>query len=300
MSTTQVVTARSARTAAAAQAHRRRLANIAARIGIYGSLIVFSIFFLLPLFWILLTSFKQQVDTFSIPPVWLFTPELTHYHSIIWRKPIINQLMNSIVTSGGAVLISTVVGSLAAYGISRMKTKAYNNLSFWFFSQRMLPLVTVVIPLYVLFRNMGLYDTRWGLILAYTNISLPFVVWMMITYFDDLPVELEEAAMIDGCSRLQTFLRIALPLAAPGLVATAIFCLVLTWNDFLVALVLTGPKSKTLPLEIMGYFYPSGREGFNWGPLTAISVVATIPVFVFTLLVQKRLVQGLTMGAVKG
>lgn len=279
---------------------QRRIREWASAALIYAALLAFAIYFLMPVAWLILTSFKKQVETFSAPPVWIFTPVLDHYQHIFWRKPIWNQLINSAVASFGAVAISTFVGSLAAYGISRMGKKAYDNLSFWFLSQRMLPLVVIVLPLYMIFRDIGLYDTRYGLILAYTNLSLPFVVWMMITYFDDLPIELEEAAMIDGCSRFQIFARIALPLVAPGLVATSVFCLALTWSDFLVALVLTGPNTKTIPLEIMGYFYPAGTEGFNWGPLTAISVVVTLPVFIFILLVQRWLVRGLTLGAVKG
>ena len=279
---------------------QRRVRDVLKATLTYLALLAFSVFFLMPVVWLVMTSFKKQIDTFSIPPVWIFTPVLDHYEDIFFRKPIWSQLLNSVIASFGSVAISTVVGSIAAYGISRMGKKAYDNLSFWFLSQRMLPLVVIVLPLYMIFRRIGLYDTRLGLILAYTNLSLPFVVWMMITYFDDLPIELEEAAMIDGCSRVQTFFKIALPLVAPGLVATAVFCLALTWSDFLLALVLTGPHTKTIPLELLGYFYPSGTEGFNWGPLTAISVVVTLPVFVFVLLVQRWLVRGLTMGAVKG
>lgn len=278
----------------------RRIRKILSTGLTYLALLAFSIFFLMPIVWIVMTSFKRQVDTFSIPPVWIFTPVLDHYEQIFWRNPIWDRLLNSVIASFGAVLISTVVGSVAAYGISRMGKKAYDNVSFWFLSQRMLPLVVIVLPLFMIFRTLRLYDTHLGLILAYTNLSLPFVVWMMITYFDDLPLELEEAAMIDGCNRVQIFFRIALPLVAPGLVATAVFCLALTWSDFLLALILTGPSTKTIPLEILGYFYPSGTEGFNWGPLTAISVVVTLPVFIFILFVQKRLVRGLTLGAVKG
>lgn len=279
---------------------QRRIRDTMSMVLTYLALLAFAVFFLMPIVWIVLTSFKRQVDTFSVPPVWIFTPVLDHYQHIFWRVPIWTQLKNSTIASVGAVFISTVVGSLAAYGISRMGKKAYDNLSFWFLSQRMLPLVVIVLPLFMIFRTLRLYDTHLGLILAYTNLSLPFVVWMMITYFDDLPIELEEAAMLDGCNRMQIFFRIALPLVAPGLVATAVFCLALTWSDFILALILTGPKTKTVPLEILGYFYPTGTEGFNWGPLTAISVVVTVPVFVFILLVQRWLVRGLTLGAVKG
>jgi multiple sugar transport system permease protein len=192
-----------------------------------------------------------------------------------------------------------VVGSLAAYGLSRLRLRGQESLAFWFLSQRMMPLVIVAIPLYLLFREWGLLDTRRGLILAYTNLNLPFVVWMMRTFFDDIPIDLEDASLVDGASRFGTFVRVAVPLAAPGLVATAIFCLVLSWNEFLLALVLTGPNTKTLPLMVAGFLSPSGSQGFNWGPITAMSMVMTLPVFLFSLLVQRHLVRGLTMGALK-
>ncbi len=192
-----------------------------------------------------------------------------------------------------------MVGSLAAYGLSRLRLRGQESLAFWFLSQRMMPLVIVAIPLYLLFREWDLLDTRRGLILAYTNLNLPFVVWMMRTFFDDIPIDLEDASLVDGASRFGTFLRVAVPLAAPGLVATAIFCLVLSWNEFLLALVLTGPNTKTLPLMVAGFLYPSGSQGFNWGPITAMSMVMTLPVFLFSLLVQRHLVRGLTMGALK-
>ena len=163
----------------------------------------------------------------------------------------------------------------------------------------MMPLVIVAVPLYLLFREWNLLDTRRGLILAYTNLNLPFVVWMMRTFFDDIPIDLEDASLVDGASRFSTFWRIAMPLAAPGLVATAIFCLVLSWNEFLLALVLSGPNTKTLPIMVAGFLYPTGSQGFNWGPLTAMSMVMTVPVFLFTLAVQRHLVRGLTMGALK-
>lgn len=265
----------------------------------YLALAAFAFFFLFPILWMVLTSFKSGVDAFAIPPKWLFEPTLENYRVIFWRQPIWLYFRNSLTISLGSVALSLVVGSLAAYGLSRLRLRGQESLAFWFLSQRMMPLVIVAIPLYLLFREWDLLDTRRGLILAYTNLNLPFVVWMMRTFFDDIPIDLEDASLVDGASRFGTFLRVAVPLAAPGLVATAIFCLVLSWNEFLLALVLTGPNTKTLPLMVAGFLYPSGSQGFNWGPITAMSMVMTLPVFLFSLLVQRHLVRGLTMGALK-
>jgi multiple sugar transport system permease protein len=275
---------------------RSRLVRRARRVSwdvlTYSLLAAFCLFFLAPVLWIILSSFKRPVDVNAVPPVWLFTPVLDHYVSAFWRKPVWHRLANSLVASSGSVLISAVVGTAAAYGISRMRKRARNAMSFLFLSYRMAPLAVLVIPIYAVFTSAGLYDTHLALILAYTNISLPIMVWMMVSYFEDLPVELEEAAVIDGCSALQCFLRVALPLAVPGLIATGIFCMVLAWSDFLLAVVLTGPHTKTIALEVLG--------GGGGGRRAAISVVAMVPIFVFMLFVQKRLVRGLTMGAVKG
>ena len=215
-----------------------------------GAMAAFSVFFLGPILWIFLSSFKKPVDVRTIPPVWLFRPVLDQYVSIFWQNPIWTKLFNSLVIVVGSVLISTLAGAAAAYGISRMEQKIRSATSFLFLFYRMIPLVVLVIPLYRVSQWTGLYDTYLGLILAYTNISLPVVVWLMVGFFSALPVQLEEAAMLDGCSALQYFFRIALPLAAPGLLTAVILCIVLAWSDFILAVVLAGPHTKTMMLEV--------------------------------------------------
>ena len=254
-----------------------------------GVLVAFSLFFLVPVLWILLSSFRYPVDTNAIPPVWFFTPVLDQYASIFGHDPIWRGLLNSAVAVGGSVSISTVIGVTAAYGISRMERGGRRVTSFLFLFYRMMPLVVLAVPLYQIYKSTGLYDTRLGLVLAYTNISLPVVVWFMVDFFNALPVELEEASMLDGCSRLQHFLYVALPLVAPGLVTAVILSTALAWSDFLLAVALTGPNSKTLTVELRG---AGGRQ-------SAISVVTLLPLFVLAMLIQKRFVQGLTWGAVK-
>ena len=257
----------------------------------YLALGLFFVFFLGPIVWIFLSSFKKPVDVRAIPPVWVFKPVLDQYVAIFWRKPIWAMLLNSLLATGGSVLIAAPLGSAAAYGISRMGRKARNLTSFFFLSYRVIPLAVLVVPLYEIFKSLRLYDTHFGLILAYTNITLPIIVWMMTNYFNGIPVELEEAAMLDGCSRLRCFLHVALPLVVPGLIATCALCMALVWSDFLLAVVLTGPNTKTIAVEIRGA--GGGRQG-------AISVVTALPILALGLFLQRRLVQGLTMGAVKG
>jgi multiple sugar transport system permease protein len=253
-----------------------------------GAFAAFSVFFLGPVLWVFLSSFKKPVDVRAIPPVWFFTPVLDQYVSIFWREPIWDKLLNSSVIVGASVFISTLAGSAAAYGISRMERKIRSVTSFLFLFYRMIPLAVLVIPLYRISNLTGLYDTHLGLSLAYTNICLPVVVWLMVIFFSALPVQLEEAAMLDGCSALQYFFRIALPLVAPGLLTTVILCFVLTWSDFILAVVLTGPHTKTIMLEVQT---GGGRQA-------AISVAALLPFFALALLMQRRFVQGLTLGAV--
>lgn len=239
----------------------------------------------------LISSFRSPVEVRAIPPVWVFKPVLDQFEAIFWRKPIWAMLLNSLVAAGGSVLVAALLGSAAAYGISRMGRRAVSTVSLFFLSYRVIPLAVLVVPLYEIFKSLRMYDTHLGLILAYTNISLPIVVWMMTGYFNAVPVELEEAAMIDGCTRLQCFLRVAFPLVVPGLIATCALCAALVWSDFLLAVVLTGPHTKTIAVEVRGA--GGGRQG-------AISVVTALPILVLGLLIQRRFVQGLTMGAVKG
>jgi len=185
---------------------------------------------------------------------------------------------------------------MAAYSLARFKFKGSDNIAFWMLSIRMMPPVVAVIPLYIIMRNLRLLDTPWCLVIAYLTINLPFVVWMMKGFFEEIPREIEESALVDGCSTFDVFRRIALPLAAPGLAATGIFTFIFSWNEFLIALILTGTKSVTLPVGIIGYMK---ETGINWGYMTAGGILALIPVIIFAALAQKNLVKGLTMGALK-
>jgi multiple sugar transport system permease protein len=196
------------------------------------------------------------------------------------------------------VLMSLCVGAPAAYAFARFPFTGRSFLFFALLVMRMLPPIAVLVPMYVLFSKLGLATTRLSVVLAYTTFSLPLVVWIMRGYFEDLPVELEEAALIDGAGRFGTFVHIILPLARPGLVAASILCLQLAWNDFLFAAVLTNNATQTLP--VMMAAFNAGDSGMDWGGLTASGMLVILPVIVFSFVAQRHLVAGLSSGAVKG
>ena len=205
--------------------------------------------------------------------------------------------VNSLIVASVNTAICLIVGSMAAFSLARYKFKGSRNIAFWILSIRMMPPVAAIIPIYILMKKLQLLDTPWCLIITYFTMNLPFVVWMMKGFFEEIPREIEESALIDGCSDFGIFIRIALPLAAPGLAATAILVFIFSWNEFIFALILTGTKAVTLPVGIIGFMK---ETGINWGYMTAGGVLALIPAIIFVILVQKHLVKGLTMGALKG
>ena len=256
---------------------------------------------LAPLYWLLTISLKTVVEQFARPPVWFgFTVTLEHYYDIFFLRPFGTYLWNSVLVAAGATLLSLTLGVSAAYALASlpMNRNLNRHLSFWILSTRMVPPIVTILPLFLLLRDFGLLNSRLGLVIVYTGFNLPFVVWMMRGFFEDLPRELEEAAWMDGSSRLRALVEIVLPLAAPGLAATAVFCLLIAWNEFLFALILTQTDAAmTLPVGIAGRVT---QYEIKWGAMSAAGVVAIVPVFLFALAVQRYLVRGLSLGAVKG
>ena len=261
-----------------------------------GVVAIIFIIILFPPIVLFLTSFKTEVDALSFPPKWIFTPTINNFTEIFHGSPIIKYMINSIIVASLNTVVSLVFGSMAAYSLARFRFKGSDNITFWMLSIRMMPPVVAVIPLYIIMRNLRLLDTPWCLVIAYLTINLPFVVWMMKGFFEEIPREIEESALVDGCSTFEVFRIIALPLAAPGLAATGIFTFIFSWNEFLIALILTGTKSVTLPVGLIGYMK---ETGIDWGYMTAGGILALIPVIIFALFAQKNLVKGLTMGAIK-
>lgn len=266
------------------------------------------ILFLIPILWTLVSSFKLPSDILTMPPRWLFTPTLDNYLAVLFGKRVIagttfpevrgfpGHLLNSVLISLGATFCSLLIGTPAAYTMARFRFRGKRDLAFYVLSTRMAPPLAVLIPFYILFSQLRLLDTHIALLIVYTTFNLSFAIWMMRGFFSEIPTELEDAARVDGCSRYGAFARVALPLAAPGLAATAIFCLLLSWNEFLFALVLTSKVAKTAPVAL--YSFVTFHEVL-WGSLFAAGTMVTLPVLVFTLLVQRNLVRGLTMGAIR-
>src|SRR5438270_11376878 len=253
---------------------------------------------LLPVYWMVSTSLKAQVEIFSSPPtLWPQNPTLANYVSIFARRHLEIYILNSLIIVGFAVLLSLVMGSLAAYFLARFAKDREQKLDFWVLAPRMIPPVALVVPLFLMLQQFGLINKKLGLMLVYTAFNLPFVAWMMRSFFQEIPVDLEEAAMVDGSSRLRSFWDVVLPLAAPGLVATSIFSLIITFNEFFFALILTStPAAATLPVGTAALI---GKTQTLYGEMAAAGVVAAIPLVVFALIVQRHLVRGLTMGAMK-
>ena len=258
-------------------------------------------FSLLPVYWLATISLKQEVDQFAVPPIWLrFTPTAAHFREILFVRPFGAYLWNSTVVATGSTLLAMALGVLAAYGLARFRLPGglEERLSFWIISTRMFPPIVSIVPLFLLMNRLDLLNTRTSLVLIYTAFNLPLVVWMMRSFFAEVPVELEEAALVDGMTRLEALGRVVMPLAAPGLAATAIFCLIVSWNEFLFALVLTQTDAAmTLPVGIAGQVT---QYEIKWGAMSAAGVLAMVPILVFAFAVQRYLVRGLSLGAVKG
>ncbi|MFZ5825719.1 MAG: carbohydrate ABC transporter permease [Bacillota bacterium] len=249
-----------------------------------------------PFLWMLLSSFKAADLIIDPRLVLWFKPTTEHYRTVFESQNFLRYLLNSVSVSAGTTVLTMLAGTLAAYAISRFQTGG-RIFSYWIIFTRLVPPAVLVIPFYLMFRAMGLINTVWALILADATISLSFVVWTMRGFFDEIPTELEEAAAIDGCTRLEALWRVTLPLVRPGLVATTIFALLFTWNEFLYGQTLgIAPSAKTLPVSAGDYV--TGYAN-NWGPVFATGAVIMVPVLVVVLLLQKQIVRGLTLGAIK-
>jgi multiple sugar transport system permease protein len=254
---------------------------------------------LLPIYWMLSTSLKSNKEITQELTLYPHAPSLQNYFHLFSEKEFGSYLTNSLAVTFLSVLVSLAFGSLGAYVIARFRLKygLERKIGLGLLTLRIVPPVVILIPVYLLMLQLKLLDTWLGLILTYTAFNITFCVWMMESFFLEIPVDLEEAAMVDGDSRFSAFYRIALPLAAPGLAATAIFAVIVTFNEFLFALVLTAtPRAMTMP---RGTATLIGRIDTDWASMSAAGVIGALPIVVFALMVQRHLVRGLTMGAVK-
>lgn len=283
-------------TALALQPRRRsrlgRRIRIAA--GVFACLV-----FLFPVFWMVLSSFKDQRDIFTMPPTLFFTPTLETYFSYMQRADINRRLINTIIVATGAGLLSIAAGAMAGYALARIRLKGAATIGVLILLSRGVPPIALAVPMFLVARSLGVTDKHITLILAYCTFLIPYVMWLMRGFFLALPKELEESAMIDGCSRFGAFFKIIVPISLPGLLSTLIFSMILAWEELLFALVLTNRNASTIPVAIAGIAGDT-VNGANWGALTAVGTITVIPVVVFALLVQKWLIQGLADGATKG
>lgn len=272
---------------------RRRTLVTAARLLLACGLVVL---FLFPIYWLVIMAFKTADEIFAFPPVWWPGSFNLANFAVLFRDGDWISVRNSLVLASASTVVSMVLGTLAAYAIERFRTGG-ENLAVWIISQRMLPPVTIVFPVFLLYVALGLVDSFAGLILLYVAFSLPYVIWMMRGYIQDIPLELEESAEVDGCSRWQILWRVVFPMARTGLFATTVFTFVFVWNDFLFALVLTRTEVVTYTVQGTHYF---GGQSNGWAKIAAMAVLGPVPVFITVASLQRYFVRVISMGAVKG
>lgn len=269
---------------------RRRLAGAA--------LAAAALLWLFPLYWALVASVTPEGRLFERPALWPASPDLGAYRALWNERSFWLPVRNSLVVAGGTTLLCVTLGALAAYALARLRFRGKTAILGFILAVTLFPQISIVSPLYLLLRWLRLIDTYPGLILPYLTFAMPLAVWLLTGFFRQLPADLEEAALVDGASRWQTLRRVILPLAAPGLATTAILTFIYCWNEFLFALTFTlGPERQTVPVAIALF---RGRYQIPWGEILAASIVATVPVAALVLAFQRRIVQGLTAGAVKG
>ena len=261
--------------------------------------LIFSVAALLPFCWMALSSVKPLRELYSVPPTWL--PQnfsLENYSKVLFDSNIPRYFLNSVIISVGATAISIFLAALAAYGFARFKFRGRGGLQASILISQLLPTATILVPLYIILGHLGLINSYAGLILVYLIHTLPLCIWMLIGYFRSIPYEIEEAALVDGASRLTILFKIVLPLAVPGIISTVVYCFVSTWNEFIFALVFaTDSRVKTLPIGLAEF---TSEFNTDWGAVMAASMVMTLPIVLLFFGVQRLFVGGMTAGAAKG
>jgi multiple sugar transport system permease protein len=262
------------------------------------ALILAILFFFFPIYWIAVTAIKQPGEYYKYPPIWWpKRPTLIHFIAVqTTGVGGYTALKNSFIITSLSTIAVMLLGMLAAYSMARFKTGG-RNLAFWILSQRMLPPIAIIFLLFLMMRTIRWIDTYRVMILFYTTFNLPFVIWMLRSYFLEVPVEVEESALVDGCSRIGALFRIVLPMTMPGLIATAVFAYIFSWTEFLFAVIFSRTRVFTVPVAVAAYF---GGEAQLWGEAGVMAVLSMVPVFALGLAVQKHFARGLTLGSVKG
>lgn len=261
----------------------------------YLALTLCTLVFLLPILWIVRTSFTTKAIAYQIPPKWIITPTFENFAAIFNKYPFGQYFINSLGISLISTALSVFLGAMAAYWLAR-QTRGGDFIKISILGTQMLPPIVMVIPIFLLVKNLGILDSWIALIITYMTFNLPYVIWLLIGFFETIPKDLDEACEIDGCTKFQAFFKVVLPLTAPGIMASAVFGFLTAWNEFLFALVLTGTKSRTLPVAIANL---ETQQGVMIAELCAATVLIILPVIVLSFFIQKYLVSGMTFGSVK-
>ena len=266
---------------------------------IYLAVCLFVGFGLFPLYMMITTSLKTDLQTFEWPPVWIFTPTFHSYYNALFvfgGRSADHYLLNSLVVTLSSSALAVFLGAMAAYGLARFRFSGNRDIAFYILSTRFAPPVGFIVPIYLMVQRSGLLDSQLALIIVYTSMNLSFVTWILRGFFLEIPIEIEEAALVDGYTRWQVFLRVALPLVKPGLAATVILSAIFSWNEFLFASILAPGDAATIPVYLAGF---SASMNIDWGEYMAVGTMAVLPIMIFTLALQRHLVRGLTFGAVR-
>lgn len=270
---------------------RRRLTILRAVVAALLTLL-----FLGPILWMVSTAFKVGNQAFSATPTVFFSPTLENFRDVFSDSTFTKSLLTSLFTAGASTVLALLLGAGIAYPLARRSIRGQQQLAFWILSLRIIPPIVVIIPLFLMLRTVGLTGSVWSLVVMYTYMNLPLTVWLLRGFFADLPVEIEEASFVDGASRLRSFFGVTVPLAMPGIVATALLAFIFAWNEFLFANILTGADTRTAPVGLTTYVTPTNVE---WSHIMAAGTLVVLPVWIGALAAQRYLVRGLTMGAVK-
>lgn len=265
------------------------------RIAIYVFLAVASVIAIFPAYWLFSSALKSAGDLWTVPPSLLpLRPDFSHLAQVIREREFPKYLLNSLVVSTSSAAVSLLLGSLVAYSLTRYPIRGKKQIAFWFISLRMMPPIVVILPLYIFFTRLGFIDTHLGLILAHVTFNLPFATWMLAGFFREIPKEIDEAALLDGCTPISALFRVVLPLAAGGIAASGVFCVLWSWNDFIFSFSLTSTKAATLPVPISGFL---GDYVWEWSAFYAGGSIAAIPIVLLAIFAQRYLVRGMTLGA---
>jgi ABC-type glycerol-3-phosphate transport system permease component len=265
------------------------------RLILYIIIVLFLVFFLFPILWLFLSSLKTHYQTLVIPPKLIFSPSAEAYRKII-TGGMLKSFKNSLLIAGVDIILALVLSIPAAYSLARFKSKLNENIGFWFLSVRMAPAFGVIVPIYIVIRTLRILDTTFAVNVAHLLINLPFAIWLLKGYFEELPVEVEESALIDGATYFQVLIRVVLPMSMPMMISVAILTFMFSWNEFLFAFVLTSNRGVTVPVLVASL---AGTMAFDWPLMCAVSIGAMVPAFIFVLFIQRYIVRGLTLGAIK-